>query len=294
MLCTLSRVPRARRPTRSRLSSLATADRSVSASLPLSANTVAYKGKLWSAEEVATLQSILNEHSAIIPSGTYNSRNDDTAPTFWKGVADRLGTRTAAQCYSRYRRSITSIRTPALTVTSTTGTRGLLWSEAENSQLLEAVRVHGTDWNAVSSAMGNDRTPYQCCNRYHAMRYTMKYQSGPWSDAETGKLARILFKAMPQLLTPTPPTTHTERFDKSFWDAVSSEMRARSGRSCWNRWTWALRKDINRLAFTDEEKALLRQSVKEMGTTWLGMVNRFPGRSHRQLLNCYWTMNRRE
>ncbi|KAJ3429677.1 snRNA-activating protein complex subunit [Anaeramoeba flamelloides] len=144
-----------------------------------------------------------------------------------------------------------------------------LWSTEEDKKLKQLAKHHKKkDWEKIANKFENYNSK-ECLLRFRSITH-LKIQKGPWNKVED----QFLIKAVNEL-------------GLSAWYQIAELVPSRNAKQCRERWKNQLDPSINRGEFTEEEKELLKQKVREIGTRWSIVSTFFKGRPENMLKN-YW------
>ncbi|KAJ6243736.1 snRNA-activating protein complex subunit 4 [Anaeramoeba flamelloides] len=144
-----------------------------------------------------------------------------------------------------------------------------LWNDEQDKKLKRLFKTYKEkNWERIASQF-EDFTSQDCLIRHRKITNT-KMKKGSWNNVED----QLLINAVHKLgLTP--------------WYQISELVPGRNAKQCRERWKNQLDPTINREAFTEHEKQLLKKKVAEIGTRWCIISKFFKGRPENMLKN-YW------
>jgi hypothetical protein len=136
------------------------------------------------------------------------------------------------------------------------------WTNTEDQQLVNAVKVHGIgDWVKVAK-MVPGRTNGQCLQRWsRSLKPGIK--KGKWSYDEDCMLKE-----------------HVERCVESVdWVAISRHMPGRTSKQIRERWFQHLCPDVHKHPFTNAEDTTLLELHEKLGNAWTKIASHVKGRT---------------
>jgi hypothetical protein len=153
---------------------------------------------------------------------------------------------------------------------------GVRWTKHEDGLLSESVALLGEDWPRIAaSVFASKRTPDQVRRRFHTVVQTGLVK-GHWTADED----RVIVDCINRGITK--------------WSEIASYIPGRIGKQCRERWSNHLAPTLNRSPFSPEEDAILENAVAKLGTRWIEVARRLPGRSENACKNRFnSTMRRR-
>jgi hypothetical protein len=80
------------------------------------------------------------------------------------------------------------------------------------------------------------------------------------------------------------------RYGCKDWNEVARHMPGRSGRQCRERWCNYINPDLERLPWTPDDDALLREKIDQFGTQWQSIMTFFPRRSRNEIKNRWFVL----
>ena len=181
-------------------------------------------------------------------------------------VKDFVPTRTAVDCLTQWSvHQHPSINTSPI-------------DEQELSKIIQiAQRYQFSDWIAIATEVGTNRTALQCMTA--AQRYRFTHVRRAWS-MEEDELLREAVRA----------------YGERNWQHVSSFLGNRTAQQCLHRWTKALNPTIRRGKWTEDEDNFLKTAVALYGfeneakaktMNWSKIATHVPGRTDVQCRERY-------
>lgn len=157
--------------------------------------------------------------------------------------SNKKTSRTAHDCLRQYRRRILPVKKD--------------WTKQEDNLLLEAVRIHGMNWQSIARYVG--RHSNACINRWtKTIRPTIK--RGKWTPEED--------EALRQAYAAVGPV----------WKQVSARVAGRTDAQCRERWVNVVNPALRPTnEWTEEEEAALLRMRDEEGKSWSEIANAFEG-----------------
>ncbi|RKP07383.1 hypothetical protein THASP1DRAFT_30808, partial [Thamnocephalis sphaerospora] len=115
------------------------------------------------------------------------------------------------------------------------------WSEVDRLALLDVVNVHDITWNSLSlMAARVGRSPFACLLHLRFLRDNMSIRQGQWLPDEKERLQDAV-----------------ERYGRSNWREVATEVGTRNVRQCWTHWHNVMNARRSNRYWTPEEDAQL-------------------------------------
>jgi hypothetical protein len=189
----------------------------------------------------------------------------------WFAIAALVPGRTRIQCYGRWHDVLTHSND------GVTGRAGK-WTEDEDNQLKDAVKMHGgKKWGAIATLVPG-RTRSQCSSRwYDALDpniYRATRSKGKWAADEDSKSKEAV-------------QTHGGKN----WIAIATLVPGRTKNQCMNRWHDVLDPSIDRGSgrtgkWSEDEDLKLKDAVERHGgKDWVALSALVPGRTKVQCMN---------
>lgn len=149
----------------------------------------------------------------------------------------------------------------------------LKWSDGEYNHLVNLVRTHGEDWNAIASKFPA-KTAKQCMQKFKNSQRSAK--KGNWTNDED------------EILLAWVGDNGATK-----WTECSKQIRGRCGKQCRERWVNILNPDVKKGNWTDEEQLLIFESLHKYFTSWSAMSKVLPGRTENSIKNYFYSSVRR-
>ncbi|KAI0036003.1 hypothetical protein K488DRAFT_41939 [Vararia minispora EC-137] len=168
----------------------------------------------------------------------------------WVDIAERLGTN----------------RTPIDVMRNAIVRQIHTWDPSSEKRLAEAVEIYGVEnWSLVAKYISEDALPASCQAHWHRS-LDPSVKKGRWTDEEDERLKRAIVA-----------------FGKS-WVDVATVMEGRTSDQCREHFQEYGKKANKKGRWNEEEDALLREAVEELGTKrWKEVAERVEGRSDTQV-----------
>ena len=133
------------------------------------------------------------------------------------------------------------------------------WSKEDDKKLINLVeKNNGKNWKKISKYFDN-KTPYQCFNRYIRIKPGMK--KGSWKKEEDKLILNLISK-----------------YGKK-WSKISKIIKNRNGKQIRDRYLNILNPNINKKKFSIEEDFLLINLYEKFGSKWSKIKTYFENRT---------------
>ena len=147
------------------------------------------------------------------------------------------------------------------------------WTDGEYSSLISLVRTQGEDWGKIAAKLPN-KTAKQCMQKFKNSQRSAK--KGNWLPEED----EILL-------------TWVRENGPTRWTECSKKIRDRCGKQCRERWVNILNPSVKKGNWSDEEQALIFESLTKFHTSWSAMSKVIPGRTENSIKNYFYSSIRR-
>ena len=133
------------------------------------------------------------------------------------------------------------------------------WSKEDDKKLITLVEKNNCkNWKKISKYFDN-KTPYQCFNRYKRIKPGMK--KGSWKKEEDNLILNLISK-----------------YGKK-WAKISKIIKNRNGKQIRDRYLNILNPNINKKKFSIEEDFLLINLYEKFGSKWSKITTYFENRT---------------
>ncbi|CAK85418.1 unnamed protein product (macronuclear) [Paramecium tetraurelia] len=150
------------------------------------------------------------------------------------------------------------------------------WAQQEDEQLRQAIKLHGTNWLVVASALTN-RNPSQCAQRWKRIKPNnlfSKRQS--WTQKEDNLLLTLV-----------------ELHNKN-WVQIAKKIPNRTSKQVRERFINNLNPEINQEPFTDAEDKMIIDGFKSFGSQWCKISKLLQGRPENVIKNRFYSYLRKQ
>ena len=142
------------------------------------------------------------------------------------------------------------------------------WSKEDDKKLINLVeKNNGKNWKKISKYFDN-KTPYQCFNRYIRIKPGMK--KGSWKKEEDKLILNLISK-----------------YGKK-WSKISKIIKNRNGKQIRDRYLNILNPNINKKKFSIEEDFLLINLYEKFGSKWSKIKTYFENRTSDMIKNRFY------
>ncbi|CAK75006.1 unnamed protein product (macronuclear) [Paramecium tetraurelia] len=149
------------------------------------------------------------------------------------------------------------------------------WSQKEDNQLRCAIKLYGTNWLTVASALQN-RNPSQCAQRWKRIKPQNEYSK-----------RQIWTKKEDQLLM------HFVQIYQNNWVEIARNIPNRTSKQVRERFVNKLNPEINQEPFTDAEDKLIIEGFKNFGSKWCKISKMLQGRPENIIKNRFYSYLRK-
>ncbi|CAD8140034.1 unnamed protein product [Paramecium pentaurelia] len=149
------------------------------------------------------------------------------------------------------------------------------WSQKEDNQLRYAIKLYGTNWLTVASALQN-RNPSQCAQRWKRIK--------PINEQSK---RQIWTKKEDQLLM------HFVQIYQHNWVEIARNIPNRTSKQVRERFVNKLNPEINQEPFTEAEDQLIIEGFKSFGSKWCKISKMLQGRPENIIKNRFYSYLRK-
>ncbi|CAD8135201.1 unnamed protein product [Paramecium pentaurelia] len=134
------------------------------------------------------------------------------------------------------------------------------WSQQEDDQLKQAIKLYGTNWLIVAPALQN-RNPSQCAQRWKRIKPNNVFRKRQsWTQKEDQLLLRLV------------------ELHKKNWVQIAKKIPNRTSKQVRERYVNNLNPEINQEPFTDAEDNRIVEGYMNYGSQWCKISKMLQGR----------------
>ena len=153
------------------------------------------------------------------------------------------------------------------------------WTAQEGATLLSLVDKFGAKNWAFIAAHLPGRSDIQCLQHWrHVLNPNVVKGRGSWTLEEDDQLKSLVSKYGP----------------KKWASAIAPHLPGRMGKQCRERWYNTLNPNLKKIAWTEEEDAILKQQHALVGNKWSLIAKHLKGRSDNDVKNHFYASLRRK